>query len=181
MGNFTSEHVQWSPGPPRGTAEGLPLWSPGVGETITGYALCSQIVDLKMHYMNLRSVPCFGRVNFCLGCKTKVKLKWKGFLGVFRPGKSGPWLMEITKGAALSCPALTNPAFDLRGRQVSITRQAWGPNARCSASIDSDVRKTFKGPELNVRKALCIIWGISYVAEQWVPDLDAAKGGERNE
>jgi hypothetical protein len=155
--------VKWDEPPPDTSVVYAPIMSPDPGQVIRSVVVASQMASVKVHWIADRTTGCIGRENGCEGCIGGRSVKWRGYLGVYRPDDGRYWLAEITPGASTDVAALVfTKAQDLRGYRLSLSRPGRSRTGKVRAALDAPPAR---GPWLedlpeafDVRESLLLVW-----------------------
>lgn len=151
--------IDWSAPPPRDKRKYLEIFSPKVGKEIEGICLHERPIALNMHFLWDCSFPHIEPRELCVGCGPDSALRWKCYIGILvgTQGKQG--IAEITEQAALCCPALLNPAFDLRDYRLTLRRKGVRANSPVTALVQElPDRLKVRYPTFDLVEQLSFIW-----------------------
>jgi len=124
------------------------------------------------HFYAGRTVPCTG--DKCEACQAGASARWHGYVAAIEQKTNEPIVFELTAAAAESLAAYRAKHGTLRGCDILATRVSPRPNARVRLQMrPHDLSRTDLPEPLNLRAALCHIWGIPTTETQVGHDPDA--------
>lgn len=85
-------------------------------------SVSSNVVGVLMHWGANNSYPCIKEYTTCPWCKDGLRKLWYGWLIGADQIRKGRVLLQLTEGAVRNNPYLADPAEDLRGARIDLTR-----------------------------------------------------------
>lgn len=99
----------------------------------------------------------------CPSCEKKMAKRWKGFIHAFDRTAGGSLFMELTPRSAAQLERECQGLGGYRGRVVTFSRGAKA-NSRISISVQAyGVDPKILPPEVDARRSIMKLWGISDV------------------
>lgn len=150
----------WSPMPGPGLGRAPNIVRIGAGERRVYVALSHAIVGAVVHWDGRRTVACTEHLGKCPVDHTRTTKRWEGWLAVQAVNGNQLLWLSVTEGAAKDHPALTDPANDLRGRELVCSRSGRGPRGELSIILGIQLYETTRLIRTPNAEEFCrLLWG----------------------
>lgn len=155
----------WSSQPPKDQSNlALRVVRTPASSTLSAIITCPGVIGRATHFVNNRTQPCDGKGE-CKWCEEGHSWRWHGYVSCVITTSLEHVIFEFT---ATASDTFTN-YYALKGTLIGCHFQSRRPNGRHNGRVviackPSDPQKTILPPPVNIRKILCHIWGIPYIA-----------------
>lgn len=120
---------------------------------------CDQLLGCFTHFFAGRTTPCTGEA--CEACHAGASARWHGYVSAIEQKTNEQVVFECTAAAAEAFGAYRAKHGTLRGCDCIASRVAPRPNARVRLQMRPlDLTGRDLPKPINLRLALCHIWGI---------------------
>jgi hypothetical protein len=134
--------------PPRQTAPWIQVLRPKPNASYYGVCVNQDLITVDTHWLpelqgKMRCRELWGEE--CFRCPDRHR-KWYGYMPIlfFATGKVA--CMEVSWGAATSCPQLSGQRIPLRGMRLEVGRHGRGKQGRCWAKVEAFHREIVLPP-----------------------------------
>lgn len=136
------------------------LVRPRIGETVSTVIISETLLGCYQHYDGSNTIPCVGRDQGCLPCAAGMNWRWYGYFGVYLPWNGKLGILQITRGAYDTCPAVQGTNVPFRGHYLKAWRRGRSVNSPLSIELGKRIDPKGLPPEFDVKGALLRLWGI---------------------
>lgn len=147
--------------PPEGGRRYVALVRPKVGQPVSGIVHSSVVTGLDTHFIDGDTHPCLGVGEECIGHARGIPVRWKGYLFGVSDQLHKPCLFEVTAECVRASIQLRDPACNLRGAHLTLTRCGPNVNSASRAMVRLEAQpRNLPSEEPDVIRWLCVIWGV---------------------
>lgn len=151
--------VAWNPGAQLQKVNWIPVLYPKAGQTVTTICLSARPEEALVHYTSERGRPCSGQYDTCHWCQTTpYRPRVYLYVAGWSPDFGRYYTLQITKHAAVRCPALRDSRVSLRGKKITLNRPGKNAEGAVFAQVEDFRLKGELPAAFDVRQAMEVVW-----------------------
>jgi len=154
------KHLVQTEGGPKRLPDQLDIFGGDVGSWSKWILLNEAMVEIWIHWLGRRSLPCLNALGECPKEMHSCPLAWRGYIPAVNMHSNRVALLACTYDAVRACPdlAVESTSMGLRGRMVRIQRLPGKKNNPQQIQLIPESFAGNLGPQRNVLAALNIVW-----------------------
>lgn len=167
-----ADHLLRPNGLPERPPNSLDIEPGPIGQTATYVLLNDTCVEVWVHWLGNRSLPCLNALGRCPEVMHKTPLAWRAYIGGLNTRTGVIKLLSITYDAARQYPDFCqeSTALRLRGRLLCISRKAGPKKNPQRIWFPKDEWRKNVPPDTRVMDVLQTIWNGSPLYRDWIAE-----------